>query len=172
MKQVIDKFFRDFYSILKEYAQKFLNRINKKYIEVDMLLSDTYCYLIKYNWNKIPTNNDLEGLSKVYIKNNIRWSKSSITVQSNIKETVQIDEVYIYSNYDIDTDVIYKLIDEFYTELTREEKNIWNIYYNKNINTAKAISNHLNISISYSYTILKTAKELEDKLREYVKNNI
>lgn len=46
------------------------------------------------------------------------------------------------------------------------------MYYEKQINTAKLLTKHLNISISGAYLIIKEIKEIEIKLRIYVEKYI
>lgn len=171
MKDLIDEFYNKNYKHLYDYAIKYMNIKGRKY-DVCVLLSESYIFISEYNFTKMNiTENDIMGLTKVYIKNQIRWETTPVNLKNCIKDYEDVDVVDLTNDSVIyDSEYINNLVNCFIETLNRYDRGIFNIYYTKNMTKWKDISSYLNISRASSFTILKEAKLIESNLRDYIKS--
>jgi hypothetical protein len=171
MKELIDLFYKKKYKTLYEYAIKYMNVKGRKY-DASVLVSESYLFVSEYNFTKMNiTEGDIEGLAKVFIKNQIRWETTPVNLKNCIKDNEDIEVVDLTNDYIIyDSEFITNIVNEFIETLNRYDRGIFNIYYTKNMTKWKDISSYLNISRASSFTILREAKLIESNLRDYVKS--
>lgn len=159
------------YPTLKNYTTKALY-VLKSPLDFSHVLSECYLSLYKIA-DKIKTSDDLEGLSKNWIKKNIMLNRSPINIQNSVRpnhSSEYFEQVYIYASTpipDFDDWII-----DWEEKLSLEDKVVWNLYYHNTKDTIKKISAHLKISNYIAYKMLRQAKVLEVLLRAFVNKKI
>ncbi len=163
-KQLLDDYFTKNYNSLLKYTTNYINKYNRKYDNI-FVLSECYIHFENYNKEILC----VESYVKNWIKQNIIWTNSKLNINKEKHNFELIDEILISNDeYIYNENKIEEIINDFYCTLTTYDKSLFNLYYNKNINTAKLIQEQLCISRSSAYNTLNECKTLENKFIQYI----
>lgn len=173
--KTIDEFFKTNYNMLFDYSHKICNKYNKKFDPAEPV-TEAYLNCIKcVEQNKITELFQIQQYAKSTIFYKISQSNSNLNRLNKTTNTVELnDDIFnIYTIDDISiNDEINNVLDSFKTTLNKYDLILYEMFYEKQINTAKLLAKHLNISISGAYLIIKEIKEIEIKLRIYIEEYI
>ena len=168
MKELIDKYFTENYEYLKKVAEFHINRCGRDF-EPDILVSNAYVYLIesigKYS------NEDIPKWCTAFMCFEMERSKSKSNYHNNKTKNndLSIDEAF---NFLVDKEVEKEILfcidmDTFITNLDRFDLILWEVYYEKGIQTKRDIAEHFNIDPSSALIYINRVKE---KYKQYVKS--
>ena len=164
-KNLLDEYITNNYNNLIKFANKCIQKEKRNYDSI-YVISEMYISILNYK-KKILC---LDAFAKTWIKLNIKWFNSKINRENNNVEFELIDNITSKENYSISQIQIEEIMNNFYISLQTYEKALYNLFYNKNINSAKLIQEHLNISRSSAYQTYNECKELEKKFIYYINN--
>lgn len=171
----VNRVFEDKYGELKLYASKAISKYNRKY-KAEIVISESYLYIVDKDYNKILTDGELEGDIKKYIKNNIVWSNGFLNKETktlnNINMALSLDDICnisadntLYSDSDIED-----IIEDYIGTLNNIDKRLFSMYYYRDINTVDKIKKHLSIGFYSASMTLKECVVVYNGLREFIKN--
>lgn len=173
--KTIDDYFTKNYNMLFDYSNKILKKFNKKF-DASEPVTEAYLNCIKcVDQKKITEEYQIQQFAKSTIFYKITQGNSNL---NRLNKTITTDELSedifnIYTIEDINIEEeINQVLDNFKLTLNKYDLRLYEMYYEKQINTAKLLTKHLNISISGAYLIIKEIKEIEIKLRIYVEKYI
>ena len=181
MKQIIDELYIKKYDEIYEYTLKAIKHFKRKY-DTSVVISESYIYICE-RVDKLPkkhyTINEIEGMVKTFIKNNIRWDNSSLNQGvkklNNINKALQLDDLdinYLSRETLYNSDVIEEMVNNYYESLSRMDKRLFHMYYYQDLTTIDKIRKHLNIAYNSSYETYKDCKKIYEGLRTYIKKEI
>jgi hypothetical protein len=156
MRNEIDKFYTDNYTLLVSAAKRRITQL-KKSIEPESLVSSSYLYLV----GKVDTiqEDEIERLAFGFIYFELMRYNS----QTNLKERVNSVDSNNQSNR-----LVLKIdISDFEKTLDRVDAILWEVYYNKGITTKRDLAEHFNIDPSSALIYIN---ELKAKFRNYVED--
>ena len=156
---------------IETYTKKLINYLGKP-IDSAWILSECYLYLHS-NLDGLDTPRTMISYAKNWIKNNLKWTNSPLNRQIRLNNLPNdspdipgTSGVHIF-----DSEIILEQLQEFRDNLSTYDKRLFNIYYDMDLRKGKEIAEHLDISISSAYPIIKECKQLEHKLRTHIKLN-
>ena len=165
--QEISKAFSDNYKALLEYTEKAIRSLNRN-VDSSTMLSESYLHLHKFR-NEIFSESEVVSYCKNFIKMNLRWTNSPVlrNERTIFIEARRLDQ----DNYNADPRAE-EWIEEWENTLQILDRRLWTLWYHKNLRKGREFSEHLNISISGSYTYIRRCKELEQELRAWILEKI
>jgi hypothetical protein len=169
-KDLSREFTKNFKDI-ETYTKKLINYLGKP-IDSSWILSECYLYLHS-NINQLDTPRTMISYAKNWIKNNLKWANSPLNRQIRVNN-LSTDSPTIPGSSGVflfDSDEIIDQLQDFRDNLSTYDKRLFNIYYDLDLRKGKEIAEHLDISISSAYPIIKECKNLEHKLRNHIKLN-
>ena len=155
---------------IETYAKKLINYLGKP-IDSAWIMSECYIYLHN-NLALLDTSRKMISYAKNWIKCNLKWTNSPLNRQirlNNLSDSPDIpgtSGVYLF-----DSETILDQIQDFSSGLNQYDRRLFHIYYEMDLRKGKDIADHLAISISSAYPIIKECKQLELKLRNHIKLN-
>jgi predicted DNA-binding protein YlxM (UPF0122 family) len=156
---------------IETYTKKLINYLGKP-IDSAWILSECYIYLHN-NIDSLDSPRTMISYAKNWIKNNLKWTNSPLNRQIRLNNLPNdspdipgTSGVHIF-----DSEIILEQLQEFRDNLSTYDKRLFNIYYDMDLRKGKEIAEHLDISISSAYPIIKECKQLEHKLRTHIKLN-
>lgn len=155
---------------IETYTKKLINYLGKP-IDSAWIMSECYIYLYN-NLALLDTPRKMISYAKNWIKCNLKWTNSPLNRQirlNNLSESPNIpgtSGVHIF-----DSETILDQISTFTESLNTYDRRLFHIYYDLDLRKGKEIADHLDISISSAYPIIKECKQLELKLRNHIKLN-
>lgn len=177
-KEEVDEYFTSYYGQLK----KTITLIAKKYksdITYDNVISHTYIYIID-NEVKLKAFSEMHNKTMAhtiysfvlrYVNGTYQWSRSYLNKEnrkfsnkfSNIDDVLEPPSTHQY-------DDIYneEFIADFHLSLTKLDRICFNLYYYEGMDNPKDLAEHLQISLSSTYTIIN---KLKDKLKKHIQKN-
>jgi DNA-directed RNA polymerase specialized sigma subunit len=156
---------------IETYTKKLINYLGKP-IDSSWIMSECYLYLHS-NINQLDTPRTMISYAKNWIKNNLKWTNSPLNRQIRVNN-LSTDSPTIPGTSGVflfDSDEIIDQLQDFRENLSTYDKRLFNIYYDLDLRKGKEIAEHLDISISSAYPIIKECKKLEHKLRNHIKLN-
>jgi hypothetical protein len=176
MKKIIDELYNNNYEELCLYTIKAIKHFRRKY-EAQLVISESYVYIINRvkTIEKELTINEVEGMVKTFIKNNIRWDNSKLN--SGVKKLNNINKALQLSDLDINylsretlynSETIESMVDNYYDTLSRIDKRLFHMYYYQDLTTIKKIKQHLTISSASAFETYKECKKIYEGLRTYI----
>lgn len=176
-KQEIDKYFTDNYNTILKTTKSQLFKNKKLHIQTEVLINNLYLHIHK-KMKEITDTSKLESYIYQYIKMESYWKNGTSSLQEKISDyemlitpvvlddSIEDAENLLESEYQIQN---YRYILEcFYQSLDFEGKRIYEMYFIKGLNNSRLISEHLNVSRTQGYIIVK---KFRDQMEEYIKNN-
>jgi len=172
----VDNYFTKNYSKLYDYSQKIISKYSRKYDAAEPI-TEAYINCINcINNGKITQLNHIEQFTKSTIFFKISQWNSSLNKPTKTKISIDddtIDERYIdgcvgINHYNIEESVD-DLMFKFKQTLRTYDLRMFEIVFEKNIDTAQELAKHLDISISQAYGSLK---DIKTQLRLYIKTTI
>ena len=163
MRNIIDKFYTDNYTLLVSAAKRRITQL-KKSIEPESLVSSSYLYLM----GKVDTitEEEIERLAFGFIYFELMRYNS----QTNLKERVNsVDLEFEISDGNNQSDQLLLKIDvsDFVKTLDRVDAILWDVYFTKGITTKRDLADHFNIDPSSALIYIN---ELKQKFRNYVED--
>ena len=156
---------------IETYTKKLINYLGKP-IDSAWIMSECYIYLHN-NLALLDTSRKMISYAKNWIKCNLKWTNSPLNRQirlnnipSDSPDIPGTSGVYLF-----DSETILDQIQDFSSGLNQYDRRLFHIYYEMDLRKGKDIANHLAISISSAYPIIKECKQLELKLRNHIKLN-
>ena len=157
---------------IETYAKKLINYLGKP-IDSAWIMSECYIYLHN-NLALLDTSRKMISYAKNWIKCNLKWTNSPLNRQirlnnipSDSPDIPGTSGVYLF-----DSETILDQIQDFSSGLNQYDRRLFHIYYEMDLRKGKDIADHLAISISSAYPIIKECKQLELKLRNHIKLNL
>jgi hypothetical protein len=163
MRNEIDKFYTDNYTLLVSAAKRRITQL-KKSIEPESLVSSSYLYLV----GKVDTiqEDEIERLAFGFIIFELMRYNS----QTNLKERVNsVDLEFEISDMNNQSDQLLLKIDvtDFVKTLDRVDAILWEVWYDKGKTTKRDLADHFNIDPSSALIYIN---ELKQKFRKYVED--
>jgi hypothetical protein len=163
MRNEIDKFYTDNYTLLVSAAKRRITQL-KKSIEPESLVSSSYLYLV--GKADTITEEEIERLAFGFIIFELMRYNS----QTNLKERVNsVDLEFEISDGNNQSDQLLLKIDvtDFVKTLDRVDAILWEVWYDKGITTKRDLADHFNIDPSSALIYIN---ELKAKFRKYVED--
>lgn len=180
-KQDIDKWFTDNYKDIEiaiDYQiSYYLKKHKKKPLwERDTLITNAYEYLLLKKDVISERNSNIKAFFRAYVRFEAMKFNSKINKMDREHEKMTyVDEVYDYEDdYSdledkIQLEKLYNLrmstLSKFFLTLNKEEQILYDVIYNRKINSISKLSNHFNINKNM---IIKKRTELNNKLKIYI----
>lgn len=161
----LDQEFVAIYPQLQSYATKALQHFRSP-IDSSALLAECYLHLRRYE-NELTTPEQVISYAKNWIKQNVRWKKSPINKAYSLHEIRELSETLQDDTFSIE-DWLKERTHEFKSSLNSYDQRLWSIYFEKHKVSGKLIAEHLDMSISTGYTVLRECKRLSDRYREFL----
>lgn len=150
---------------IKEYTEKAIHAL-KRNIDATTLISEGYLHIHKCR-SDLHSEADVISYYKNFIKMNLRWSNSPI-IRSERAILIDCTKRDLELSFDSPPEQLQEWISTWESLLKNEEARLWNIWYHRNLRKGREIAEHLDISISGSYSLIKECKLLEQALRNYI----
>lgn len=167
----LNRTFNEIYKDLETYTSKAIYSLNRA-VDKHSIISECYLY-VDDKRNEIDTKEELIAYSKTFIKNNLRWSNSPFNRRELTKTNhVEIEDWMFQSDSIFDYDMIKHKIEEFQQTLSAYDKRLFNIYFNLDLRKGKEVAKYLNISVSGAYMVINECKEVEQKFRKWILNQL
>ena len=169
-KDLSREFSKSFQDI-ETYTKKLINYLGKP-IDSAWIMSECYIYLHN-NLDGLDTPRTMIAYAKNWIKNNLKWTNSPLNRQIRLN-SLPNDSPNIPGSSGVhifDSEIILEQLQDFRDNLSTYDKRLFNIYYDMDLRKGKEIAEHLDISISSAYPIIRECKQLEQKLRTHIKLN-
>lgn len=169
MKQSeLNRHFTDLYEEIKTYAEKAKWHLASSYVDTSAILAECYLHLHK-NIHLLKTVEDVESFSKNWVKKNLTWQSSPLKRQYQSKNQaldfdLESPQLVDFSCYD-------RAVESFLTTLNSHDRRLWSIYVEKGKTSGKLVAEHLNMSLSTGYEVLRQCKELHRKFRKHFLSN-
>lgn len=163
MRNTIDKFYTDNYTLLVSAAKRRITQL-KKSIDPESLVSSSYLYLV--GKEDTITEEEIERLAFGFIIFELMRYNS----QTNLKERVNsVDLEFEISDMNNQSDQLLLKIDvtDFVKTLDRVDAILWEVWYDKGITTKRDLADHFNIDPSSALIYIN---ELKAKFRNYVED--
>lgn len=150
---------------IREYTEKAIHAL-KRNIDATTLISEGYLHIHKCR-SDLHTEADVISYYKNFIKMNLRWSNSPI-IRNERAILIDYSKKDLDLSFDTPPQETQEWIKSWESTLKNEEARLWNIWYHRNLRKGREIAEHLDISISGSYSLIKECKLLEQDLRNYI----
>ena len=163
MRNTIDKFYTDNYTLLVSAAKRRITQL-KKSIDPESLVSSSYLYLV--GKEDTITEEEIERLAFGFIIFELMRYNS----QTNLKERVNsVDLEFEISDMNNQSDQLLLKIDvtDFVKTLDRVDAILWEVWYDKGITTKRDLAEHFNIDPSSALIYIN---ELKAKFKKYVED--
>lgn len=168
--QDLSREFSKSFQDIETYTKKLINYLGKP-IDSAWIVSECYLYLHN-NLDSLDTPRTMISYAKNWIKNNLKWTNSPLNRQIRVNNLSESQIIPGTSGVHIfDSEIILEQIQDFRDNLSTYDRRLFNIYYDMDLKKGKDIAQHLDISISSAYPIIKECKQLEIKLRNHIKSN-
>lgn len=163
-QQEINEIVTKNHSGLLEYTEKAIYAL-KRNIDSTTLLSEGYLHLQSYA-SELKNEAQVISYYKNFIKMNLTWTNSPVIRN---ERAILIDfSKRSQEEYHQPPEECEEWIKSWESTLKNEEARLWNIWYHRNLRKGREIAEHLDISISGSYSLIKECKLLEQDLRNYI----
>lgn len=151
------------YPDLAVYTRKALWALHSR-LEPNECLSECflYCHSVR---DQIETSSDLQAYAKNWIRQNIIWKNSPL------KRLVSSDHPDYLDTPGYDTPDPEAVIRLWRDTLTSYESALWCIWHERGLRKGREVAEHLGISLSSAYLVLKECRHLEGLLSTYIKTN-
>jgi len=171
-KKLIDKVITKNYSYLVSYTNAHIKKYNHTRYEAEEIISLCYSYLLDFEFIELDEENIIK-MTQYWIKKQLCWNTSPINYKKkkgvNINYNVDLS-IYEVASYDsfLDISLIEELSDNYFEGKTSYTKQLWNMYYNKGIDTAVKMAEYLDMSRTTGYNTIRECKVIEQDFKNYV----
>lgn len=175
-KTEIDDYFTTYYTTILKTAKSQLYKNSKLYIQPDVLINNLYIFIIERT-DIMNTKSKLESCIYNYIRMESYWTNGKSNLQEKMNDYDSYDTITNESDVDNIEDKFaneqkiqdYKyILESFYQSLDFEDKRVYEMYFHKKLQTSKLIADHLEISKTSGYKIIK---KFRDQMQQYIKTN-
>lgn len=163
--QQLNHEFAELYPKLEDYAKKALNHFRSP-VDLSAVLSECYLHVRRYE-TEIQNSSQLEAYCKHWMKQNIRWRTSPLSKPYFQAQHEELSDSFIDNSFDLGSFIDVKTR-EFHSTLSTYEQRLWSIYFEKHKDSGRLIAEHLDMSISTGYIVLRECKQLSEKYREFL----
>ena len=169
-EEILSREFSKSFQDIETYTNKLINYLGKP-IDSAWIMSECYIYLYN-NLDQLDTPKKMISYAKNWIKCNLKWANSPLNRQMRVNNLSESPNIPGTSGVHIfDSETILDQISTFTESLNTYDRRLFHIYYEMDLRKGKEIADHLDISISSAYPIIKECKKLENKLRSHIKLN-
>ena len=161
----LDREFLILYPNFETYASKAIRSLHSQ-ADLSAVLAECYLHLRKCE-PQIKSISDLEAFGKNWIKQNLKWHSSPLNKQYRSLKFEEISENLPDTNFHLEI-FLEEKTREFHSSLTAYEQRLWSIYFEKHKISGRLISEHLDMSLSTGYTVLRECKDLSNRYREFL----
>jgi DNA-directed RNA polymerase specialized sigma24 family protein len=171
-EQEFKKAFAENYANIEEYTKKALNWSRSR-LDYQALINDAYIY----TWDNIAhleAGSQVVSWMKTYIKNNIKWPNSEVQRRDRLssrQNDIQTPTTSS-SNMEMTTEQIEQLQIRFVASLTPYNRRLFHIWFVLGLRKGREIAQHLNMSISTGYIVIRNCKQLSEDYKNWLKQNI
>jgi len=151
---------------LLEYTKKACNLFGDSIDPHDYIAE---CYLHIWNNREKIKGIPIEAVAKNWTRMNMTWKNSPIKVKFRESNLVLPGEDLRESQNLPDIEA---LIHEFTRGLSPYNRGLWRVYWDKGITKGQEMADHLGISRSSAYLLLRECKALEAQLRIHITKHI
>lgn len=179
---IINQYFKDHYSFINKMAVKSLKRINRTDL-VPELISEVFFQITEdsNNIERIVLSGMIESCVIQVVNKQVYWRNTPFKTKYlyNQKNMDFVEDFELFENEVIedDEDTVFEkemeisnklgYVYTYYAGLTKEKKTLFNLIYNKGLDSSGKLAKHLGISRGWSYKIMK---ELKEELRNGYNN--
>jgi len=162
-QQLNDEFTR-LYSTLEDYARKALSYFRSP-VDLSAVLSECYLHVRRFE-TEIQNSSQLEAYCKHWIKQNLRWKTSPLS-KPYYSTHQELQDVYRDTTFQFE-EFLLRRNTEFLQTLSPYQQRLWSIYFEKHKVSGRLIAEHLKMSLSTGYVVLRECKEISQKYREFL----
>jgi hypothetical protein len=167
----LDKLFTNNYEQLRTYAHKALRAIKLNH-EPETIVADAYCHSLAMV-DEITDEGHMLSIAKNYIKQNINWWNSPYRRQQrgselNSCEAVELPTPSVLPEFEH----MIELLVQWQQTLNARERRLFNCFTKLEIRKGADLANYLDISQSGAYLIIREARELENRLKDWLTDQI
>ena len=158
--------FEKIYPSLRTYASKAISAL-KSPVDVDMTLAECYIHVHKVK-EQINDSSTLEAYSKNWIKRNLQWSHSPL--HRTFRSSPVLDSPIEQESADLTPllELYEQAVSTFLPTLSSYDRRLWSIYVEKQKTKGTEIAQHLEMSRSTGFQVLRECKALMLRFREHI----
>jgi len=151
MKQIIDRYYTENYSLLCNAARKRIKEINIQ-LEPESVVSASYQYV--YSRIGSITEDEVPKLAMGFIC----FELSMYNSQTRLKAKIHANDIeYEDSNYS-DGSLLMIDIEAFEQSLDRLDRIVWKVYYHKGLTKKRELAAHFRIDETSAFNLIKNLK--------------
>jgi hypothetical protein len=166
----LNHYFTINYENIAGYGTRSIRHFRRK-LDITWLMSECYLHLYKSHI-QLKNENELISWSKNWIKINLKWPTTPIVRSSKINNNGDDFTFMIQSNSYVNEDDILDKIESFRWSLSTYDRRLFNIWWDLDLRKGREIAEHLDISISGAYNIIKECEDIDFRLEKYIRKNI
>lgn len=184
-KPHFDTYFISQIQKMHEVIPKLISKYKKFHLESDVVISETYLYMLDHIHN-IDDDNNCQRYIFNFINKNILWNNSRLNrfeSLNNITEGYttpeEIDESEDNISFKIEIESWFNnrkaLLTQYRQDLTNKEMIIiYDCYFVKGYQTGQTLGNHLNINKDYALRYIRQMKDdiIQYEIKLFIKNKL
>lgn len=161
--------FTELYETIKTYTERAKWCLSSSHLDTSAILAECYLHLHKC-LHLLNTKEDVEAFSKKWIKQNLNWQDAPIKRMYKVNSFEEIPETPSPQYFDYE--IYDKAIATFLPTLTAYDRRLWSIYHEKDKTSGRLIAEHLQMSLSTGYDVLRQCKELNRRFRKHLLSQV
>lgn len=165
-KSELDEHLQAHWDELGLYAKKYISMLALSIPAEDAVVG-AYLHCLQCR-EEIEGPNEFIARSKNWIKMNLRWTQSPLRREHRGREHAELGDWDRGQSGDPDWERVDPLTALWVKGLGVRSRRIWSLYWDLDLRRGRALAEHLNISTSGAYLLLKEARELEQSYREWI----
>lgn len=165
-KSELDEHLQAHWDELGLYAKKYISVLALS-IGAEDAVTGAYLHCLQCR-EEIEGPNEFIARSKHWIKMNLRWTQSPLRREHRGREHDEIGPWDRGHEGDPDWSGVGPLTQAWKAQLDLRSRRIWSLYWELDLQKGRPLAEHLNISISGAYLLLKEARELEQSYRQWI----
>ncbi len=163
---------------------KLINKYKKYHLDIDAVINETYLYILPYI-DRFENDNQCERYIFNFINKNILWLNSKLNRQEGLNNITEgydppdiIDDIEENIKSKVEIELWYNkrkaLLIQYRNQLTNKEKIIiYDCFFIKELQTGKALAQHLQINTDYALAYIREMKQdiIQFEIEEFIINN-
>ena len=161
-----DRIFTEHWEEFNLYATRYVKHLGLS-IRAEDSVTGAYLHLLK-EIEELHEGSEIVSHGKNWIKMNLRWTQSPLRREHRGREHAELGDWDQSQTVDPDWERIDPLTSLWVKRLDLRSRRIWSLYWDLDLRRGRELAEHLNISTSGAYLLLKEARELEQSYREWI----